>query len=62
MVQMQIAVAIENPMLLNAFTEQVFIQLVEVVCVMANRLESAGRNCLANEKLDLCEIFVRADL
>ena len=62
MVQMQIAVAIENPMLLNPFTQQVFIQLVELVCVMANRLEGGGRNCLANERLDLCEILVGADL
>src|SRR5439155_24211215 len=49
-------------MLLNALTEQVFIQLVELVCVMPNRLEGSGRNCLANERLDLCEIFVGADL
>jgi hypothetical protein len=62
MVQMQIAVAIQNPMLLNAFTEQVFIQLVELVCVMANRLEGGERNYPAHERLDLCEIFVGADL
>jgi hypothetical protein len=61
-VETQIAVAIENPVLLNAFMEQVFIQLVELVCVMANRLESGGRNCLANERLDLSEILVGADL
>jgi hypothetical protein len=54
--------AIENPMLLNAFTEQVFTQLVEVVRVMANRLEGGGRNCFANERLDLRKIFVGANL
>ena len=62
MIQMQVAVAIENPMLLNPFTEQVFIQLVELVRVMANRLEGGGRNCFANERLDLRKIFVGTDL
>ena len=38
-IEMQIAMAIKNPMLLNTFVEQVFIQLVELVCVMTNRLE-----------------------
>ena len=61
-VETQIAMAIENPVLLNAFMEQVFIQLVELVCVMANRLEGGGRNCLANERLDLSEILVGTDL
>src|SRR5205823_8085671 len=62
MIQMQVAVAIENPMLLNAFTEQAFIQLVEPVRVMANRLEGGRRNCLSNRKLDLPKIFVGTDL
>ena len=61
-IEMQIAMAIENPVLLNAFVKQVFIQLVELVRVMANRIEGGGRNCFANKWLDLCEIFVGADL
>ena len=62
MIEMQIAVAIENPVLLDAFAKQVLTHHIELVRVMADCLEGGGRNCFANKWLDLREIFVGADL
>ena len=61
-IEMQIAVAIENPVLLDAFVKQVLIHHVELVRVMADCLEAGRRNCFANKTLNLREIFVGADL
>ena len=41
-IEMQVAMAIENSVLLNAFAEQPFIRDVELVRVMANRFEGGG--------------------
>ena len=59
---MQIAVTIANPVLLNTFPKNVFIPHIKFIGVMADRFEGGRRNRLANERLDLREIFVGADL
>src|SRR5215467_13807682 len=61
-VEMQIAVTIKNPMLLDPLEEKFLVRSVEMVCVMANCCESSRRNCFANEWSNLREVFVGADL
>src|SRR5205809_4430085 len=61
MLQVQITVAIANPALLNASSEQRGVSPVEFICVKANCLEPSARKGVPEERRRLPKIFVSAD-
>jgi hypothetical protein len=61
-VEVQIAVAIADPPLHDALTKERILNHIKLIREMTDGFERNRRDGFPNERLDLCEIFVGADL